>query len=169
MQYQTVDQFDPVSLAIHYYFGDLGYENIPKIAADALEQGFDGRSLRRLAALQNPVNADVAESEVEAAFRELGVAAPISRNDAQLALAVECATGALSGKINVFDAATHIRIYICELKDTLPELRRIIDLSRKAKNAPEDQWPVLKRQIADALSELVTERKSSDSKLRLLA
>ena len=89
MQYKSSSQFDPASLAIHYYFGDLGYESWPKIAADALERGFDGKSLRNLAGLQNPVQADIAAPEIDAAFRELGVAAPIPRSEAQL-LAIEC-------------------------------------------------------------------------------
>src|SRR5689334_21380076 len=42
-------------LAVLYYFGELSYWKLPKIAQDALEQGYDGPSLRRLAGLINPV------------------------------------------------------------------------------------------------------------------
>jgi hypothetical protein len=169
VRYESSSQFDPVFLAILYYFGDLGYENLPRIAADALEQGFDGKSLRRLAGLQNPVLADIPRQEIDDAFGELGVAAPIPKSGAQLALATQCAMEALSGKINVFDAATHVRVYICELKDDLTELSHICVLSKKAKDAPVNQWPVLEQQLVDAFSELVTQREHTDAKLRSLA
>lgn len=162
MLYKSSSQFDPASLAIHYYFGDLGYESLPKIAADALERGFDGKSLRNLAGLQNAVQADIAATEIDAAFRELGVAAPIPRSEAQLALAIECARDALNGKINIFDAATHIRIFICELKDNVPYLSGICGLSKKAKTISANHWPALEQQLVASFSELVILRKRSD-------
>src|ERR1700722_5351560 len=111
---------DPHRIAIDYYFGDLQYWKLPAIAVDALEHGFDGPALRRLAGVSNPTVADFEFEFVDAAFREMGVDAPISRDKASLFLAVESATRALNGESNVFDEATYIRIHICHL-DKPPE------------------------------------------------
>jgi hypothetical protein len=53
VKYSPMEQvkFDPYNLAVLYYFGDLSYWQLPAISADALEHGFDGRFLRRLAGL----------------------------------------------------------------------------------------------------------------------
>ena len=65
--------FDPNALAVHYYFGDLQYWKIPGICIEALEHGFDGRFLRRLSGLVNPVKTDIRQEEIDSAFREMGV------------------------------------------------------------------------------------------------
>jgi len=129
--------FDPNRLAVLYYFGELQYWKLPQIAVDALESGFDGNSLRRLAGLTNPVASDMRPAEIDAAFREMGVDAPIPRDSAMLTLALETAQNALNGNMNMFDAATHISIYLCELKEPLqPDLHRIFMLSQQAESAP---------------------------------
>ena len=40
--------FDPNEIAIQYYFGKLDSWKLPGIAADALEFGYDGSTLRKL-------------------------------------------------------------------------------------------------------------------------
>jgi hypothetical protein len=125
--------FNPMELAVLYYFGDLGYWKLPDIADEALIVGFDGVALRRLAGLGNLVRSDLIPADIDSAFREMGVDAPISKDAARLTLAVESARKAVSGESNVFDEATHIRIHLCELGNPSPELHRIVNLSRDAK------------------------------------
>jgi len=60
--------FDPSPLAVQYYFGDLSYSELPNICAQALEHGFDGRALRRLAGLVNPVARDSARMALTQPF-----------------------------------------------------------------------------------------------------
>jgi hypothetical protein len=62
--------------------------------------------------LSEPISADIQPAVVDAAFREMGVNAPITKEQAQLALAIETARRVANGS-NVFDEATHIRIHLC--------------------------------------------------------
>jgi hypothetical protein len=153
-------KFDPKKLAVLYYFGELSSCQLPAISADALEQGFDGRSLRRLAGLINPVESDIRPEEIDSAFREMGVAAPISKDETRLTLATEAAKRAVSGESNVFDEATHIRIYICELHKAPPELLPIVVLSEESKRAPRKKWKQLEQALRDAMADFLSNRRS---------
>ena len=148
---------DPHRLAVLYYFGDLQYWKLPKIAADALEQGYDGPSLRRLAGLMNPVASDVRAEDIDFVFTEMGVAAPLTEDYARLVLAAETATKALYGDLNVFDAATHIRIHLCHFKDPPPELHRIVRLSEQSKRGT-GSWEGLEAKLKDALRDFLNTR-----------
>ena len=147
--------FDPVKLATLYYFGDLGCWKLPKIAADALELGFDGPALRQLAGLQNPVASDIHPADVDLAFREMGVAAPIPKDAARLRLAKEAAIKAISGESNVFDQATHIKIRLCSWTEVPAELRRIVTLSEEAEHAPRSKWQELESELKNAMAEFL--------------
>jgi hypothetical protein len=102
---------------LKYYFGDLQYWKLPGIAADALVEGYDGPALRSLTGLTNPVASDIRDNEVDSAFCEMGVAAPIAKSEALQILAIESAQRALDGRSNVFDEATYVRIHLCGLVD----------------------------------------------------
>jgi hypothetical protein len=143
---------NPTKIAVLYYFGDLDYWKLPDIAAEALVAGFDGVVLRKLAGLTNVVASDLIPADVDAAFREMGIDAPISKDVARLALAAESAKKALGGQSNVFDEATHIRIHLCGLKDSPPELQRIVDLARQARGAPRITWKALEGEPRAAMS-----------------
>jgi hypothetical protein len=145
-----------MKLAVLYYFGDLGHWKLPDIATEALVAGFDGVALRKLAGLASPVESDLIPAEIDAAFREMGVDAPISKNAARLSLAAESARKALSGESNVFDEATHIRIHLCELDDPAPELHRIVTLSRDAKNEPRERWKAIEEELKMAISQFLS-------------
>jgi hypothetical protein len=161
VKYSPMEQvkFDPYNLAVLYYFGDLSYWQLPAISADALERGFDGRFLRRLAGLVNPVASDIRPEEIDSAFREMGVAAPLPKDEARLALAAEAARRAISGESNVFNEATHIRIHICEWHEAPPELQPIVALSEESEHAPRWKWDQLEKQLRDAMSKFLSTRK----------
>ena len=148
-------RIDPKNLAVDYYFGDLQYWKFPRIAADALEEGYDGPALRRLAGLANPVSGDIQEDEIDAAFREMGVDAPITEDNARLALAIKSAHKALNGDSNVFDEATYVRIHLCQLSDSPDALKRIVNLSKEARNTPRSQWSRIEADLVDAFEEFL--------------
>jgi len=153
-------RIDPKRLAIDYYFGDLQYWKLHNIATAALEDGHDGPALRRLAGLVNPVASDIQDSEVDTAFREMGVDAPIPKNEARLTLAFESAHKALNGDSNVFDQATYVRIHLCELRDPPDDLKRVVDLSKEAQNAARSQWNRLEIELESAFRDFLKSPKS---------
>ena len=150
--------FDPNALAVQYYFGDLQYWKLPRICVEALENGFDGRTLRILAGLANPVATDIRADEIDEAFREMGVNAPISKDDARLVLAMEAARRGMSGQSNAFNEAMHIRIHLCEWHKAPRELQPIVALSEESEHAPRWKWEQIERQLRDALQEFVNSR-----------
>src|SRR5215472_14390955 len=154
---------DPHKLAVLYYFGDLQYWKLPQIAADALERGYDGDALRRLAGLINPVASDIRAEDIDSAFIEMGVAAPVTKDYARLVLAAESATKALHGDSSIFDAATHIRIDLCEFEDPPPELHRIVSLSEQAERGTA-AWKQLETELKDAMRDFLHNRESTNEK-----
>ncbi|HEX4424901.1 MAG TPA: hypothetical protein VH079_05860 [Terriglobales bacterium] len=152
-------KFDPNKLAVLYYFGDLSYWQLPDIFADALGHGFDGRALRRLARLVKPVERDIRPEEIDSVFREMGVVAPVPKDEARLTLATEAARRAVSGESNVFDEATHIRIHICNWNNAPPELRPIVALSAESEQAPRRKWKQLEQALRDAMADFLSKRR----------
>jgi hypothetical protein len=155
-------------LAIQYYFGDLQFWKLPRIAAEALEEGHDGPALRALAGLANLSSGelraeDIRASEIDSAFREMGVNAPITKDEARTALAVESAQSALCGQSNVFDEATHIRIHLCELSEPPESMRRIVNLSEEAGHAPRSQWNRIETDLRAAFTDFLKGQKTQGS------
>jgi hypothetical protein len=146
--------FDPARNAVCWYFGKLCHEDLPSICINALEHGYDGPMLRRLAGLVKPTSRDIGERQIEGAFREMGIAAPISERECQLYLATETARAAAAGLQNPFDAATHIRIGICNFKAEPAELAEIVRLSEESKRAPRWDWGRLENRIREELDAL---------------
>jgi hypothetical protein len=131
--------FDPAKLAVEYYFGDLQYWKLPRIAADALQLGYDGPALRRLAGLANRIGSeiradDIRANEIDSAFREMGVNAPITKEEARMVLAIESANRALNGGSNVFD--------------------------EEAKNAPRPQWGRIETDLKNAFTDFLSRQKA---------
>ena len=137
--------FDPVRYAVRWYFRELSHEDLPAICIEGLEHGYDGPMLRRLAGLVKPTSRDVTDVQVARAFREMGIAAPVSERDCQLFLAIETAQAAAAGTQNPFDAATHIRIGICNFKPEPAELAEIVRLSEESEHAPRWNWGQLEK------------------------
>src|SRR5579859_7843152 len=146
--------FDRERIAVRWYFGGSFHEDLPSICIDALEHGYDGPMLRRLAGLLKPTSRDVTEGQLERAFKEMGVSAPISERDCQLFLATETAQAAAAGAQNPFDAATHIRIGICRLKQPPTELSEIVRLSKESEYAPRWDWGRLEKKLKRELETL---------------
>lgn len=157
---------DPKRIAVEYYFGDLQYWKLPSIAANALVEGYDGPALRKLAALaalstHDICAEDVEASDVDSAFREMGIDAPISKRRAQLMLATECAAKAISGQSNIFEAATHVRIHLCALSEPPEPLRHIVQLSEQARNAPRSECCRIETDLTDAFKRFLAQSEAA--------
>jgi len=152
----------PKQLAIEYYFGDLQYWKLPKIAAQALEEGYDGPALRMLAWINDPKEAEMDHGQIDAAFREMGVTdAPISKERARIAITCQLAQDVSNGYRNVFEAATHLRIHLCEFETPSPELTKLWELAKISKNAPRSKWGELETRLRHAFSEFLRNNQAS--------
>jgi hypothetical protein len=153
--------FNPSKLATLYYFGDFQYWKLPELAINALVNGYDGVALRKLAGLEgrrNIAESDLPSGLIDAAFRELGVDAPIPRDTAALILATEAVKGAIQGDGNVFDVASHIRIHLCGFDNSIPDLSRIVELSAEATRAPQHRWHALEEDLRAAMFSFLSSR-----------
>ncbi|MDE3062308.1 MAG: hypothetical protein KGJ51_04545 [Acidobacteriota bacterium] len=156
---------DPKRIAAEYYFGDLQYWQIPGIFIHALEEDFDGPALRRIAGLailnrKDILKVEIEPNDIDSAFREMGVDAPISKQRAQMILATECAAKAMNGQWNVFDAATHIRVHLCGLSEPPEPLMRIVQLSEKARGAPRAEWSHMETDLKLAIEDFCARREA---------
>ena len=159
--------FDPHALAVEYYFGDLDYWQVPAICIQALEPGFDGSALRIIAGLVNlnPVRGrlltgnDIRADQIDSAFREMGVNAPIPKDEARLVLATNAVRRALSGESEVVNEATHIRIHLCDWDEAPLELQPIATLSAELEHADPSKWNLLEERLREAMSNFLNARK----------
>jgi hypothetical protein len=129
-----------------------------------LEHGFDGRALRIIAGLATEpgrllTQTDIHAEEIDSAFREMGVDAPIPKDEARLVLASNAVRKALSGESNVFNAATHIQIHLCNWDKAPLELQPIVALSAESENAARWKWNLLEERLREALSNFLNARK----------
>jgi hypothetical protein len=107
---------DPHLTAAEWYLGGFDSERLPEIAREAIEHGWDGKNLAQLAALVKPTKRDV-EGLVDGALRELGVAAPLSRDEAALWILGSVKTSAGSPDITALNL-------VGKLLTALPELEK---------------------------------------------
>jgi hypothetical protein len=92
-------------IAVRWTCHDLYGEDMPQIAADLLEQGFDSQSLRRLAGeIEATCSADV-EPLVANAVREFGFPYPMPEEQARLIFARQLARQVIAGQRDPWPAA----------------------------------------------------------------
>ncbi|HEX3104970.1 MAG TPA: hypothetical protein VHQ22_11000 [Terriglobales bacterium] len=155
--------FDPHAMAVEYYFGDLSYWQLPDICIQALEHDFDGRALRVIAGLVDRgrllTETDIRPDEIDSAFREMGVNAPIPKDEARLVLATKAVRRALSGESNMFNEATHIRIHLCHWDEAPLELQPIVALSAESEQAGRWKWNPLEERLREAMLNFLNTRK----------
>jgi len=139
---------DPHLAAAEWYLGGLDPERLPAIALEAMERGFNGKNLAQLAVLVMPTKRDV-EGLVDGALRELGVAAPLSKDDAALWILGSVKGSADSGKITVLNL-------VGKLLTAFPELeKQYVENVKSSFGVPGNYWviavilkPVLTEQIS---------------------
>jgi hypothetical protein len=119
------DALSPSIMAARWLSHDLYGEDMPAIAADLLERGFDSPSLRRLAGEMRVTHSADVEPLVAAAFRELGATWPQSERDAKLIASRQVAREVIHGRRNLWQAASHLEIVIWSWEMDAPELAAI--------------------------------------------
>jgi len=98
--------FSPQKAAARWFAGKLPESDWPATARDALEAGFDGTALRRLAAFEQANHWDVV-NYVESALGEMG-AQTMSLEEALLWTAKDICRDIVEGARDPFDGATEI-------------------------------------------------------------
>jgi hypothetical protein len=105
-------RLSPTLLAAQWVSHDVYGEEMPAIAADLLEAGYDTPSLRRLAGEMNVACSADVEDLVGRVFRELSAPYPLSESEAKLTVTRQIAREVIAGMRNVRAAANHLEIVV---------------------------------------------------------
>jgi hypothetical protein len=103
-------QRSPVLLAARWISHDIYDEDMPGIAADLLEAGYDTPALVRLACEMDLYGAPEAYGLIKKAFEELGVLWPLSEMRAKLIATRQIAREVIAGERDPYRAASQIEI-----------------------------------------------------------
>src|SRR5262249_4336336 len=93
------EPFNPDLFVAKWYCSSVGPEDMPQFAADALEAGYDGRALRRVAGLMKPTMREVGNLFQEAVV-EIGNVKIQSKQQAVLLVSRLVATAVVEGSID---------------------------------------------------------------------
>jgi DNA-binding transcriptional regulator YhcF (GntR family) len=122
-------RLSPTLLAARWVSHDLYGENMPRVASDLLEFGFNTPSMRRLAGeMQVNCSADV-EVLVGRMFRELSVPYPISETQAKTIFTRQVAREVIAGERNAWAAASHLEIVVWGWEAESPDLQALFSLN----------------------------------------
>jgi len=132
--------FNPDLFVASWYAGRVGPEDMPAFAADALEAGYDGQSLRRLAGLIRPTARDIGDL-FERALREIGTVTVRSKEQALFLLSRLVAADIIAGQIEPLRGAEILASYamILQYPDSLVNFFQLADLPRWGEYAPDPQ------------------------------
>ena len=106
--------FNPDLFVAKWYCSKVGPEDMPQFAADALEAGFDGFALRRLAGLIRPTSRDIGDL-FERALREIGTVKVQSEAQAMVFESRLIARDIVEGRIEPVYAADILAKYAMRL------------------------------------------------------
>lgn len=158
--YPDVRKPDPVLspclLAARWQSHDLYGEQMPGLAADLLEVGYDTPAVRRLAGEINIACSADAEPLVGRMFCELGVRYPMSETQAKLIVTRQIAREVIAGNRNAWAAASHLEITVWGWHTTNPTLQTIFAINDAIDWEPKYRRPLedLRRSLLDSLASL---------------
>jgi hypothetical protein len=145
---------DPQLIAAEWYLGGFDSERLPEVALQAIERGCEGKNLSQLATLVKPSKRDV-EGLVDGALRELGVTAPLSKDEAALWILGSVKASAGSGKITALNL-------VGKLLTAFPELeRRYVEEVKSYYGLPGNYW-VIAVILKPALTEQISKKDGAD-------
>ena len=129
--------FNPDLFVAKWYCSKVGPEDMPAFAADALEAGFDGPSLRQLAGLIKPTSRDVGDL-FERALHEIGTVSVHSEEQAIVFESRQIAMAIVEGRIEPIYAGDLLASYAMRLRypDFLVGFFQLADLPRWGEYAP---------------------------------
>lgn len=113
--------FSPLLVQARTAFGRLPAEELPRLAQDALELGYDGKCTRRIAGLESPDYFDL-QPLIAGFLAELGISTSLSKREAGLVLARFVAQAIVDGRVKPYEGARFIwRDIVNELWPNPPE------------------------------------------------
>lgn len=101
------ETLNPDLFVAKWYCGFIHSEDLPEFAADALEAGYDGPALRRLAGLIKPASTDIVDL-FEKALAEIGTVKIQNAQQAAVLVARSTARDILQERIDPFRGAACI-------------------------------------------------------------
>jgi hypothetical protein len=119
--------FNPDLFVARWYCSKVGPEDMPKFAADALEAGYDGPALRRLAGLSKPTAAEVGDL-FQRALGEIGTVTILSKEQAVWSLSRSTASAIVAGRRDPIEGAGILARYAMMLNYP-PFLAEFLQLS----------------------------------------
>jgi hypothetical protein len=99
--------FSPQLIQARWVLDKLPSEEVPRLAQDALEIGYDGKNMRQIAGLMQPNNAEL-QPLVPGFLAEMGLAATLSREEAGWLLARLVAEAISEARITPYEGARFI-------------------------------------------------------------
>lgn len=139
------DPLSPAIVAARWRSHGLYGEDMPGVAADLLEKGYDTPSLRRLAGEMNVTCSADVEPLAAKVFQELGVKYPLTEKEARLITSRQIAREVIAGRRNAWASATHLEIAIWGWIPEVPELEIIFWIN------DEINWDFVHRRRLSAL------------------
>jgi hypothetical protein len=152
------DPLLPAIVAARWRSGGLYGEDMPGIAADLLEKGYDTPSLRRLAGETNITHSADVEPLAAKVFHELGVKYPLTENEAKLIASRQIAREVIAGRRNAWASASHLEIAIWGWTPESPELEIIFRINDEISWDSAHRRPLtaLETALLDAFAALAT-------------
>ena len=126
---QPESPLTPLLIAARWISRDLYGEQMPAIAADLLEAGFDGPALVRLAGETEIRSSADAEPLVGKMFQELGVPWPLSDTPAKLIATRQIAKEVVARKRDLYRAASHIEMVLWNWRPATKDLEFLFALN----------------------------------------
>lgn len=99
--------FSPQLVHARWEFGLLPNEELPRLAQDVLEIGYDGKYTRRIAGLIQPNWFDL-QPLIAGFFAELGIEASLTQEQAGRVLALLIAQAIVEGRVRPYEGARFI-------------------------------------------------------------
>ena len=124
------EPFNPDLFVAKWYCSKVGPENMPQFAADALEAGFDGPALRKLAGLVKPTSWDI-DDLFQDTLKEISTIRVHSKPQAIRFLSRKTAADILSGELEPILGADILERYASMLGYP-PFLAEFLELSEMA-------------------------------------
>ncbi len=143
--YLTTDRIatlDISMIAAFWYAGEIANNRIPEVAAKLLERGISNVHLGLIAGMTNPkITRSEIDEDLDRAFRELGVNAPMSRSAAQLIAGLHLARKISDAQIDAARGASLItELFDWDADGPAGQIVRIHSdlVSRVRRNSPEE-------------------------------